>query len=145
MTQHDATLQGVLTLPLHKACELTLVSLGEQSSDIAFAVNDFTANPTGALHGGILYTMMDVACFFAVYPHLPQGQHPVTIENANSVLRAAFLGEQVRIRAKADRIGRTIAAMRAEAYAINANGEERLIATGSVTKSIITLAAHASS
>ena len=43
------------------------------------------------------------------------------------------------LRGRADRIGRTLAAMRAEAYAVNADGEERLIATGSVTKSILSV------
>ena len=58
---------------------------------------------------------------------------------AHSVLRAAQKGETVVLRGRADRIGRTLAAMRAEAYAVNADGEERLIATGSVTKSILSV------
>ena len=54
-------------------------------------------------------------------------------------LRAALKGESVIIRARLDRLGRTLAAMRAEALAVNASGEERLIATGSVTKAITTV------
>jgi len=37
-----------------------------------------------------------------------------------------------------DRLGRTLAAMRADALAVKPDGSEKLIATGSVTKSIIT-------
>ena len=100
-------------------------------------MNDFTTNPQGALHGGIVYALMDVACFFAAISKLPSDQHAVTIETHSSVLRAASQGEQIIIRAHVDRLGRTLAAMRAEAYALNAQQQERLIATGSVTKAII--------
>lgn len=137
MSRLDVTRDEVLAHPLHQACELELMQAGDGTSELRFQVNDFTANPLGALHGGILYALMDVTCFFAAVPLLEDHQAPVTIETHNSVLRAAFKGETVILRGKADRIGRTLAAMRAEAYAINAEGEERLIATGSVTKSIM--------
>ena len=127
----------ILAHPLHRACELELVSAVDGRSEVRFPVNDFTTNPQGALHGGIVYALMDVACFFAAASRLPPEQHAVTIETHSSVLRAASRGEQVVIRAHVDRLGRTLAAMRAEAYAINAEQQERLIATGSVTKAIV--------
>tara|TARA_R100000789_G_scaffold58190_1_gene56179 strand:+ start:783 stop:1205 length:423 start_codon:yes stop_codon:yes gene_type:complete len=127
----------ILAHPLHRACELELVSAVDGRSEVRFPVNDFTTNPQGALHGGIVYALMDVACFFAAASKLPPEQHAVTIETHSSVLRAASRGEQVVIRAHVDRLGRTLAAMRAEAYAINAEQQERLIATGSVTKAIV--------
>jgi len=127
----------ILAHPLHRACELELVSAVDGRSEVRFPVNDFTTNPQGALHGGIVYALMDVACFFASASKLPPEQHAVTIETHSSVLRAASRGEQVVIRAHVDRLGRTLAAMRAEAYAINAEQQERLIATGSVTKAIV--------
>ena len=138
MSRLEEVRDDVLAHPLHRDCELALTSAGDGRSEVRFAVNDFTANPMGALHGGILYALMDVACFFAVVPSLPAGQQPVTVETHNSVLRAALKGESVVIRARLDRLGRTLAAMRAEALAVNDQGEERLIATGSVTKAITT-------
>ena len=139
MSRLDVARDEVLAHPLHRACELELLHAGEGTSELRFQVNDFTTNPLGALHGGVLYALMDVACFFAAVPLLDDHQAPVTVETHNSVLRAAFKGETIMLRGKADRIGRTLAAMRAEAYAVNAEGEERLIATGSVTKSIMTV------
>ncbi len=136
MSRLEEVRESVLAHPLHRACELELLHAEDGRSEVRFAVNDFTANPMGALHGGILYALMDVACFFAVVPSLPAEQQPVTVETHNSVLRAAMKGEQVVIRAQMDRLGRTLAAMRAEALAVNAEGNERLIATGSVTKAI---------
>jgi len=68
---------------------------------------------------------------------LEADKHPVSIETHTSVLRAAFKGDRVMIRARVDRLGRTLAAMRADALAVKPDGSEKLIATGSVTKSII--------
>ena len=137
MSHIDQIKDDILAHPLHRACELELVSAVDGRSEVRFPVNDFTTNPQGALHGGIVYALMDVACFFAAASRLPPEQHVVTIEPHRSVLRAASRGEQVVIRAHVDRLGRTLAAMRAEAYAINAQQQERLIATGSVTKAIV--------
>ena len=121
----------------HRDCELQLVEAGDDGAEIRFRVNDYTSNPQGALHGGILYAMLDVACFFAVITQLPEDRHPVSVEVHTSVLRAALRGETVRVRSHLDRLGRTLAAMRAEAFAVTDEGEERMIATGSVTKAIL--------
>ena len=132
--------ETVLAHPLHSACELDLVEAGNGAAVLTFAVNDFSTNPQGALHGGILYALMDVACFFAVMTRLSEDQHPVSVEVHTSVLRAARAGETVRMEARLDRLGRTLAASRCEAYAQGSTGEPRLIATGSVTKAIVTSA-----
>ncbi len=128
MSHIDQIKDDILAHPLHRACELELVSAVDGRSEVRFPVNDFTTNPQGALHGGIVYALMDVACFFAAASRLPPEQHAVTIETHSSVLRAASRGEQVVIRAHVDRLGRTLAAMRAEAYALNAQQQARLIA-----------------
>lgn len=137
MSRLENVREGVLSHPFHRACELTLQYATDGRAELGFLVNDFTGNPQGALHGGILYALMDVACFFAVLPALTDDQHPVSVEVHTSVLRAARQGERVLLRSQVDRLGRTLAAMRCEAFARDADGNERLIATGSVTKSIL--------
>lgn len=126
-----------LEQPLHKACGAHLVSSANGHAEIEFQVNAFASNPHGALHGGILYAMMDEACYVAVAPLLAPDQHAVSIEVHTSLLRAALSGETVRLRSQVDRLGRTLAAMRVEAFAVNAEGQERLIGTGNVTKSVL--------
>ncbi len=128
----------VLSHPLHRACGLRLHKAADGESEVEIELNDFTLNPEGSLHGGMLYTFFDVACFFACLTLLEADKHPVSIETHTSVLRAAFKGDRVMIRARVDRLGRTLAAMRADALAVKPDGSEKLIATGSVTKSIIT-------
>lgn len=132
----EAVRDKVLAHPFHRACGLELLSAAGGEAEIAIAMNEFTLNPEGALHGGVLYAFVDVACFFAAVSQLQEGQHPVSIETHVSLLRAAHEGDRLTIRAKADRLGRTLAAMRAEVIA-ERDGETRLIATGSVTKSIL--------
>ena len=132
MSRLEEVRDSVLAHPLHSACQLELLSAGEGRSEVRFAVNDFTANPMGALHGGILYALMDVACFFAVVPSLSTDQQPVTVETHNSVLRAALKGESVVIRARMDRLGRTLAAMRAEALAVNASSSNNSATSGRI-------------
>jgi uncharacterized protein (TIGR00369 family) len=137
MSRLELVRDGVLNHPFHRACELSLGHSADGRAEIRFAVNAFTANPQGALHGGILYAMMDVACFFAVVPLLQPDQHPVSVEVHTSVLRAALQGDTVIIRSWVDRLGRTLAAMRCDALVVDADGSERLIGTGNVTKSIL--------
>lgn len=131
--------EGISTNPLHAACELKVLKAHEGWSEISFQVNEFTANITGHLHGGILYAMVDVGCFMAMASLLEPGRHGVTADIQVSVLRPAVKGETVIVRGRADRIGRTLANLRAEAYAVGATGE-RLIGTGTVVKSLLDLA-----
>lgn len=126
----------VLAHPFHHACGLELLSAADGTAEIAIAMNEFTVNPEGSLHGGIVYAFVDVACFFAALTWLEPHQHPVSIETSFSLLRAAGTGDRVTISARVDRLGRTLAAMRAEVHADNGE-RSRLVATGSVTKSII--------
>lgn len=133
----DLNREFSLDQPLHKACGARFVSSADGRAEITFEVNEFASNPHGALHGGILYAMMDEACYVAVAPLLAPDQHAVSIEVHTSLLRAALAGETVRLKSQVDRFGRTLAAMRVEAFAVNVEGEERLIGTGNVTKSIL--------
>jgi uncharacterized protein (TIGR00369 family) len=126
----------VLTHPFHQACGLQLLSAADGEAEIAIDMNEFTVNPEGSLHGGIVYAFVDVACFFAAVSQLDGHQHPVSIETSFSLLRAAGTGDRVTIQGQVDRLGRTLASMRAEVHADNGDGV-RLIATGNVTKAIL--------
>ncbi|MCH8544896.1 MAG: PaaI family thioesterase [Alcanivorax sp.] len=133
----DLVREFVLAHPLHLACELSFVSAANGEAELTFRINDFCASPQGTLHGGILYALMDVSCFFAVGTLLPTNQHAVSVDVGTTLLRAGRKGDLVHLRAHVDRLGRTLAAMRVEAAVIMENGEEQLLATGHVNKAII--------
>ena len=126
----------ILAQPLHRACELAILRSEAGLGEISFAVNDFAGNIIGTLHGGILYAFMDVAAFMALLSVIPDGLHGVTADIQVSVLRAARVGDTVHVRGRVDRVGRTLANMRTEAFVITPDGE-RLIATATVVKSLI--------
>lgn len=136
MQVQPETRESVLAHPFHRACGLELHSAADGSAEIAIDMNEFTVNPEGSLHGGIVYAFVDVASFFAAVSKLDGHQHPVSIETHVSLLRAAGSGDRVTIQARVDRLGRTLAAMRAEVHADNGE-RQRLIATASVTKAIL--------
>lgn len=129
-------LPGVVAQPLHVAAGLEVVSVGDGCAEIRYRVNDATANPHGMLHGGIIALMHDVAVFLAAASLLPADRHAVTCETHTSILRPANHGEVIVVRARVDRLGRTLAFMRCETFACDSDGKERLIATGSLTKAV---------
>lgn len=131
-------LDGMHSNPLHRASGMAVRRAANGQSEISFEVNDFTANLLGALHGGILYSMMDVGCFMAMASQLEPGRHGVTVDIQVSVLRPAMKGETVLVRGRVDRIGRTLANLRAEAWVAGEQGE-RLIGTATVLKSLMDL------
>lgn len=132
----ERELPGVLAQSLHVAAELEVVSVGEGRAEVCYRVNDATANPHGMLHGGVITLMHDVAVFLAVASLLPADRHAVTCETHVSILRPANRGETIVVRGAVDRLGRTLAFLRSETFARDANGKERLIATGSLTKAV---------
>lgn len=125
----------ILAQPLHRACELDILSWAEGRSEIRIAVNDFSSNVIGTLHGGVIYAMVDVAAFMALLSVVPDGLHGVTADIQVSVLRALKKGEFLHLRGRVDRVGRHLANMRVEAF--QPGSEEKLIATGTVVKSLI--------
>lgn len=133
----DREREHVLAQPVHRAAGLELVSAADGACEIRYQVNDTTANPHGMLHGGIVCLMHDVADFLALCSILPADKHAVTAETHTSILRPANRGETIIVRAKVDRLGKSLAFIRCETYARDADGRERLIATGSLTKAVV--------
>jgi uncharacterized protein (TIGR00369 family) len=128
--------ERILAHPLHAACGLEVLASDKGQSEVRFAVNDFSGNVIGTLHGGVLYAMADVAAFMALLSVIPAGRHGVTADIQVNVLRAAKVGERVLLRGKVDRLGRGLANMRVEAFVQRPEGEV-LIATASVNKALI--------
>jgi len=132
----NETTRRVLAHGFHRDCDLTLDEQGEGHAVCRFAVNDTTANPFGMLHGGILYGLMDVACFLAILPMLQADENAVSHDVHFSVLRPVAKGAEVRLAARIVQRGRRTAFGRVEAYSAR-DGDARLVAMGTVTKSIV--------
>ncbi|AFT72350.1 putative domain 1, putative [Alloalcanivorax dieselolei B5] len=133
----NTLIDTILARPLHRACGLNLVRSADGESEVTLELNEFTLGPTGDLHGGILYAFFDVASFLALLSVLPEDRYAVSIETHTSLLRGASGEGRIVIRTRVDRLGRTLASMRGEAFFQAADGTEKLIATGSVTKAVV--------
>lgn len=127
-------LAAVRALPLHQDLGVTGIEAADGAATLYFTVNPYTVNPAGALHGGVLYTLCDVAAYAALLSQLPMDREAVTHDLHVSVMRAAGEGEKVSVEAHVRRQGRSIAFIDVEARA-----GERLLATARVTKSLISL------
>lgn len=127
-------LAAVRALPLHRDLGVTGIEAADGVATLCFTVNRYTVNPAGALHGGVLYTLCDVAAYSALLSRLPEDREAVTHDLHVSVMRSAVEGAAVEVTARVRRLGRSIAFIDVEASA-----GERLLATARVTKSLISL------
>ena len=134
----NAIIGDLANHPLHRSCELTVIEAEAGKATTRFAVNDFTANRAGVLHGGILYALLDVSCFAAVVPGLEAGQMVVSHDAHFSVVRSAPAPAWIEVHARVDKFGRAIVFSRADAYLVDENDRAgALIGMGTVTKSIV--------
>lgn len=127
-----ARVQAVLDIPLHRFLGMELADPAEPSAGIWFPVDGPAQNQAAMLHGGVVYTLLDVASFLALLPHLADDEHAVTHDLTVSLLRPVSAGKRVAIRGTVLRRGRAVSFMRAEA---TVDGD--IVASAQVTKSVV--------
>ena len=131
-TVHAARVQAVLDIPLHKFLGMELRDPADPSAGIWFPVAGPAQNQAALLHGGVIYTLLDVASFLVLLPHLSDDEHAVTHDLTVSLLRPVPAGKRVDVRGTVLRRGRAVSFMRAEA---TVDGE--IVAAAQVTKSVV--------
>ncbi len=129
-----ARVQAVLDIPLHRFLGMQLRDPAEPSAGVWFPVDGPAQNQAELLHGGVVYTLMDVASFLALLPSLGDGEHAVTHDLTVSLLRPVAAGKRVDVTGAVLRRGRAVAFMRAEATVDGA-----VVAAAQVTKSVVQL------
>lgn len=127
-----ARIQAVLDIPLHRFLGMQLRDAADPSAGIWFTVDQPAQNQAGVLHGGVIYTLMDVASFLALLPSLSDEEHAVTHDLVVSLIRPVSAGKRVDLTGTVLRRGRAVAFMRAEA---TVDGE--VVAAAQVTKSVV--------
>ena len=129
-----ARVQAVLDIPLHRFLGMQLRDAAAPSAGIWFPVAGPAQNQAAVLHGGVVYTLLDVASFLALVPHLGDDEHAVTHDLTVSLLRPVAADERVDVTGTVLRRGRVVAFMRAEATVGGA-----VVAAAQVTKSVVRL------
>ena len=89
----NARLDRVRALPLHRDLGVQRITSDDGSATLHFTVTDYTVNPAGALHGGVLYTLCDVCAYAALLGVIDDTQEAVTHDLHVSVMSAARLGD----------------------------------------------------
>ena len=127
-----ARVQAVLDIPLHRFLGMQLRDPADPPAGIWFSVDQPAQNQAQLLHGGVVYTLLDVAGFLALLPHLGDGEHAVTHDLSVSLLRPVGAGERVDITGSVLRRGRAVAFLRSEASV-----DGVVVAAAQVTKSVV--------
>ncbi|MGY1780023.1 PaaI family thioesterase [Geodermatophilus sp. SYSU D01036] len=127
-----ARVQAVLDIPLHRHLGMQLRDPADPTAGIWFPVGAAAQNQAALLHGGVVYTFLDVAAFLSLLPSLGDGEHAVTHDLTASLLRPVRAGARVDVTGSVLRRGRAVAFLRSEATVDGA-----LVASAQVTKTIV--------
>ena len=131
-SRFDARVPAILGIPFHEFLGMELRDADDPAAGIWFPVGPPTLNPVGLLHAGVIYSLMDVACFLALIQHLEDDEHAVTHDLTVSLLRPVSPAKRVDITGTVLRRGRQVAFMRADATV-----DGQVVAAAQVTKSIV--------
>ena len=122
----------VFEVPLIAFLGAVPVDVHDPAAGLSFVVTENTLNAAKALHGGVLGTVLDLAAYLSVIPTLGRGEQAVTHAISASYLSGSEVGETLVARGELLRRTRRLAFSSASVTA-----GDRLIATASVTKSIL--------
>lgn len=125
---------AVLDIPLNRFLGMQLRNAAEPSEGIWFPVGPSAQNQAGVLHGGVVTTLLDTACYLALLPQLSDAEHAVTHDLAVSLLRPVAADRRVDIIGTVLRRGRSVVFLRAEATV-----DGQTVAAAQVTKSVVPL------
>lgn len=130
--EYRKRIEAVFNLPLHQYIGVRDIRASEGKSRVLLEVADNAINPASLLHGGVVYTLCDVAAYTALLSVLPINREAVTHNINVSVLRPVKYGKRVIFTAEVVKMGRTLCFIDAKATV-----DDKIIASASVTKSII--------
>ncbi|UQX86794.1 PaaI family thioesterase [Jatrophihabitans telluris] len=90
--------------------------------DVAMPVRPEITQQDGFVHAGAVTAILDTACGFAASTLMPPGSGVLSVDFTVHLMRPS-VGEQILAVAEVVKPGRTITFVRAEAFAIRANGD----------------------
>ena len=88
---------AVLDIPLNRFLGMQLRDPADPSAGIWFPVGPSAQNQAGVLHGGVVTTLLDTACYLALLPQLSDDEHAVTHDLTVSLMRPVAADQRVDI------------------------------------------------
>lgn len=122
----------VMSVPLIAFLGARPASADDPTAGLVLEVDDPTLNAAGVLHSGVIATMLDLAAYLAILPLLAPDEQAVTHHFSATYLSPTRIGELVAAKGRVLRAGRHVAFTEA-----SVRSADRLVATASVTKSIV--------
>jgi uncharacterized protein (TIGR00369 family) len=123
--------ERALAVPRLRLLHASLVDRVDGARGIDLSPSANALNAVDALHGGVIATVLDVAAYLAVVPHLTTDEEAVTIAFAAQHIAAARPDEQLRASGSFVRRTRQLAFASAQL-----RSDSRLLALANVTKAI---------
>jgi uncharacterized protein (TIGR00369 family) len=133
-TETAARVQAVLDIPLNRFLGMELRDPADPAAGVWFPVGRSAQNQAAVLHGGVVTTLLDTACYLALLPQLSDDEHAVTHDLTVSLIRPVAAEARVDVVGGVVRRGRAVAFLRAEATV-----EGEVVAAAQVTKSVVRL------
>ena len=127
----DRRSRCALEVPLLRFLQASLVDRVDGCWSIGLTPSPNVLNAVDALHGGVIATVLDVAAYLAVVPHLSAGEEAITIAFSASYIAPAPPDEQLHASGSLIRRTRTLAFASAEL-----RGDSGLLAFANITKAI---------
>ena len=128
-------LQKVIDHPLHQQLGITDIISNQGRGSFQIKVDKSALNPSGALHGGVVFLLADVCAYAGLLSQLQPDQEAVTHDIHVSVMKPALLGDCVDFRSEVIRLGKRICFLE-----VNVSKGDSVLATARVTKSIVSVA-----
>ncbi|WP_018333814.1 PaaI family thioesterase [Actinomycetospora chiangmaiensis] len=129
-----ARAEAALAVALPDALGLEFVDSADPLQGVAFEVAGIAVTPAATLHASALAAALELAGYLAVLPTLTAAEHAVTHQISTQYLRAATVGQRVRVRAELARRTRTLAFVGVSA---EREVDGVVLAQGQITKSIV--------
>jgi uncharacterized protein (TIGR00369 family) len=125
-------LKAVIEHPLHKYLGISDVESKEGRGALTFTANEKFINPAGVLHGGVIYLLCDVCAYAGILSIIGPGKEAFTHDIHVSVIKAARIGDVVKIESYLIKMGKNLCFIDVTA---RVSGE--IISTARVTKSLV--------
>lgn len=112
-----------------------LTQIKEGAVEGVLEIKEMHEQQNGFVHGGVISTLCDMACGFAAYSLVGEGEQVFTVEIKVSYLRPG-IGQRIEAKGWVLKAGQRFHNTEAELYAVN-NGESKLIAKASSTMAVV--------
>lgn len=127
-------LDKLKSFPLHLSWGLQSLHAELGISKLTATVTDEMINPAGAMHGGLIYALCDVAAYSALLSIVDESVTGVTHQINVQVLRPVNLGDHLTITGTVVKRGRSLTFIESKVYVA-----DKIVAMASITKSMIQL------